>query len=104
MRLPAVAVSVPVPVPSGGVYVTWRPAVFDSVPPVTFQVTCAVLLTSTAVNTVGWVTGDESSDGVMVNDGPPFADPPHPWSDTPRQQAVPTINQRINISRLNKIP
>src|SRR5215510_8302137 len=70
VSLPAVAVKLPIPPPNFGAYVTCSPDVSDSVPsPVTVQVTSSVLLTSTAVNTVGSVIGDARSDGVMVSDG-----------------------------------
>src|SRR5262245_12351885 len=71
VRLPAVAVSVPIAVPSGGMYTTWSPDVPESVPPLTVHATSAVLPTSRAVKSVGPVieTVPDVPDGVMVRDG-----------------------------------
>jgi hypothetical protein len=79
--------------------------VFDSVPPVTLQLTSSVLLTSTAENTVGWVIGDDSADGVMVSDGALAGDvSPHPPSNASKTQATATSdNERINDSQANEV-
>jgi hypothetical protein len=80
-------------------------------PSVNVQVTGSELLTSTAVNTVGSLIGAVSDAGMMVSDGARLSVSPHPGSDAPtkhhprhqpRQQAVATINERIDISRLTR--
>ncbi|HEX7838482.1 MAG TPA: hypothetical protein VF469_13500 [Kofleriaceae bacterium] len=66
----------------------------------TVQVTASELLTSTAVNTVGAVTGfDRSAALVMVSDGSCAAEPLHPPSEPSKSKATATISdERINDS------
>ncbi|HEX2689540.1 MAG TPA: hypothetical protein VHN14_23125, partial [Kofleriaceae bacterium] len=80
-------------VPSGGTYDTCRPVVLDSVPPpVTAQLTSALVFARTAENPVGPVicTVPDGSDGLMLSDGPGFVGP-HPQSDAPTATPAATI-------------
>jgi hypothetical protein len=104
---PAVAVRVPVPLPSGGVYVTWKPVIVEIVPPVTVHVTSVPVarsvLASTAEKAVGpeICTVPDIPDGSMVKEGVGL-DVVQPPSDAARAQAA-TIIRRIDVSQANEV-